>query len=120
MSMVNNKKFFSTFSPTYTNISQGDGSQIIASGIGDIGPLKNVLFVPQLKYNLLSVSYFTKLGFKILFDTDDSVKIIDKHNHSLTIGNRNNKLFYSNNSILDLQIINSENCFIIKNNNKYN
>ena len=119
MSMVNNKKFFSTFSPTYTNISQGDGSQIIASGIGDIGPLKNVLFVPQLKYNLLSVSYFTKLGFKILFDTDDSVKIIDKNNQTLTIGNRSNKLFYSNNSILDLQIINSENCFIVKINNKY-
>ena len=119
MSMVNNKNFFSTFSPTYTNISQGDGSQIIASGIGDIGPLKHVLFVPQLKYNLLSVSYFTKLGFKILFDTDDSVKIIDKNNQSLTIGNRSNKLFYSNNSILDLQSINSENCFIVKNNNKY-
>ena len=118
--MVNNKSYFTTFTPSYVPIVQADGSSIISSGYGDIGPLKNILYVEKLQFNLLSISYFTNLGFTVIFNSDGSVQLTDKSGTSVIIGNRKNNLFYSNQSIFDLDIINPiDNSFIVKNNSKF-
>jgi hypothetical protein len=56
-------------------VTLGDDSRIEAFGSGDIPlstnrTLKNVLYVPDLGMNLLSVSTVTRLGFEVTFELD--------------------------------------------------
>lgn len=78
--MCNNKEFFTNFQNRKTKIELADGRKILCYGMGD-GKLicyldngktvnvtiKNVLYVPSLETNLLSVKKLTDLGFTISF-----------------------------------------------------
>lgn len=79
-----------------------DGREIFARGIGtgkltvnrengkQVIPIKNVLFVPGLIGNLLSVSCIVEKGFSVSFKTEECV--IMKENDVIAIGKKNKGL----------------------------
>ena len=83
--MCNNRDYFQNFKASSDKeITIADGNKMKIIGEGDIiikdehtertFKLVNVLFVPELKQNLLSVAMITSKGFSVLF-TRDNVKI---------------------------------------------
>ena len=75
--MVSSKKYFSTLTLSKgPNIPMGDDSQIPAKGRGSVkvehGEFKNVLYVPSLATNLLSVYQMTRTSSpkQVLFGPD--------------------------------------------------
>ena len=57
------------------NVSFGDNSKGIIRGIGTIGnnshtQIKNVLFVENLKFNLLSICQLCDKGFRVCFEAN--------------------------------------------------
>lgn len=55
--------------------------------------LENVLYVPDLRTNLLSVSKITNKGYKVIFD-EKSVKVIDNDGKIQLVAPRVNGLYY--------------------------
>ncbi len=89
--MCNDKKQFVEFNSLEPpqEVTLGDGYSVEATGCGVVRlkmtltdnktkecKLKDVLYVPQLSYNLLSVSKATQLGKKVKF-TEDRCYITD-------------------------------------------
>jgi hypothetical protein len=69
-----------------TPILMGDDTPVVVAGEGRVelhnGSFENVLHVPNLSMNLLSVYQITQKGKKIEF-TSDLVSIIDMHDNSI-------------------------------------
>jgi hypothetical protein len=67
-------------------ILMGDGTPVEVAGEGRVelhnGSFENVLHVPKLSMNLLSVYQITQKGKKVEF-TSDSVSVIDMHDNSI-------------------------------------
>ena len=89
--MVSSKESFSTLSLSKgPNIHMGDDSQIPAEGMGSVrvkhGKLKNVLYVPSLATNLLSVYQMTHTGSpkRVTFNSD-LVDITEKATGKLVV-----------------------------------
>lgn len=88
--MSNNKSFFSSIRDTNESVYLADGSRVIASGIGEgqlicevpgenqIIKLKNVLYIPELDDNLISVKKVTENNYRVIFE-EDTCKILDKN-----------------------------------------
>ena len=55
---------FINFKNNISHVKLGDNKIITSKGRGDTKYLKNVLYVPQLKYRLISISKLDKDGFK--------------------------------------------------------
>ncbi|BBH09623.1 ADP glucose pyrophosphorylase large subunit 1 [Prunus dulcis] len=91
--MTGNKSAFVNFK--HTNNSEvriGDGGKLVAKGCGDIlflsksgeqKRISDVLYVPDLNYNLLSVGQLLRKGHNIQFREDQCV-IRDKYNSLIT------------------------------------
>ena len=100
--MVSSKESFSTLSLSKgPNIHMGDDSQIPTEGRGSArakhGEFKNVLYVPSLAVNLLSIYQMTHTGSpkRVTFDSD-SVKITEKSTGKLVaklISNHSTKAY---------------------------
>ena len=52
-------------------VRTADGNRIAVVGIGQLGPLRDVLYVPGLQRNLISVSSLTRAGHELLFRKGD-------------------------------------------------
>jgi hypothetical protein len=67
-------------------ILMGDDTPIVVAGEGRVevhnGNFENVLHVPKLSMNLISVYQITQKGKKVEF-TSDSVSVIDMHGNSI-------------------------------------
>ena len=91
------------------NIKVGDGYFVKAEYEGTVElevevngkmqkcTLKNVLYVPELSYNLLSVSKATDAGKKVLFN-ENGCEIKNKRNKILLTATKRKSLFYVNTS----------------------
>ena len=67
--MWNHRSHFTTYTPFHNRrmkAAVADGHQIDILGKGDIGPLKDVLYVPQLQHCLISASALLDQGFNPL------------------------------------------------------
>jgi transposase InsO family protein len=71
----------------------GEGQLRLPTASGTFLALKEVLFVPRLSKNLLSVPTIAKSGVKVLFDKDQC-HVINKEGRSLTIGHCINEKLY--------------------------
>jgi len=85
--MWNHRAHFTSYHPienSHIKASVADGHQLDILGRGDIGPLKNVLYVPQLKHCLISASALLEQGYgmytgsipRIIKETDTSVELL--------------------------------------------
>lgn len=111
--MVNNQSIFDVMTPDKTPIRLANGLVIWSEGIGSIGNLHNVYYVPALSHNLLSVSYLNKLGFSVTFNADSSVVITDKTGHNQIIGARSNGLYKSTVNLFDIDIQSSTGEYVL-------
>jgi hypothetical protein len=85
--MAVKEEVFSFLSPcSRPPILMGDDTLVVVAGEGRVelhnGSFENVLHVPKLSMNLLSVYQITQKGKKIEF-TFDSVSVIDMHDNSI-------------------------------------
>jgi hypothetical protein len=64
----------------------GDDTPVAVAGEGRVelhnGSFENVLHVPNISMNLLSIYHITQKGKKVEF-TSDSVSVIDMHDNSI-------------------------------------
>jgi hypothetical protein len=111
--MEEKEEFLSSLSPcSRPPILMGDDTPLPVAGEGTVelhnGSFENVLHVPNISMNLLSVYHITHKGKKVEF-TSDSVSVIDMHDNSIiSIGEVDHKsrlykftkFFYNDYSIL--------------------
>ena len=98
--MTNNRKYFKKIDPVIevANVEVGDGRSLSVGGVGSIQlnlqmssgkttncVVKNVLFVPKLASNLLSVGKLAESGRVVRF-TDYNCKILNKQNTLVAVG----------------------------------
>ena len=92
--MFNRMDAFGEISPRESHIACANSQQMKSTHIGtvdiDVGvheKLQNVLYVPELQHNLLSVRALTKDGGKdVIFKKDGTVETVDDDNNSYKIG----------------------------------
>ena len=90
------------------DITLGDGHTLPAAEVGNVAvtlvyddggtrgcQLHDVLYVPKLSYNLLSVTKATEAGKKVKFYSN-SCQILDRDNKVVAVGTRRGKLYYLN------------------------
>ena len=88
------------------DVMLGDGHALSAIEAGDVTlelvlrngktkccRLHNVLYVPKLAYNLLSVSKVTKVGKRVKFYSNDC-QILDRDDKVVAVGVRRGNLYY--------------------------
>ena len=85
--MAMKEEVFSSLSPfSKPPILMGDDTPVVVAGEGRVelhnGSFENVLHVPKISVNLLSVYQITQKGKKVEF-TSDSVSVIDMHDNSI-------------------------------------
>ena len=106
--VCNDKSMFINMSEVSTPASMevGDGTPLSVRGKGDVIlqvvmpnkcsqklTLRNVLFVPDMNHNLISVSQCTSKNKKVLF-YENSCKILSNKNKLVACGSRIGKLYY--------------------------
>jgi hypothetical protein len=85
--MATKEEVFSSFSPcSRPPILMGDDTSVAVAREGRVelhnDSLENVLYVPNLSMNLLSIYQITEKGKRVEF-TSDSVSLIDMHDNSI-------------------------------------
>ena len=101
--MTSNKTLFETFRhlPSPIEVELADDSLIQATGTGDVLlqfsntkslRLKNVLYVPELSANLISISRIVRFGHHVVFD-QEGVHCIDKNGKEFATGQPKRNLF---------------------------
>lgn len=106
------RKWFTNFvefpSNTYS-VRVGEGTRVDAKGRDDIQvissgtdinhqvyTIKDVLYVPKIEKNLVSVSQTTKKGIKVLFEENGDQVVFQKDNKLMITGTRFKKLYKLN------------------------
>jgi hypothetical protein len=102
--MCYQKEAFNYIVPDYTPVKLGNGQVIYSRGKGNVGNLTNVYYVPDLAFNLLSVTYLNNLGFEVIFTSTGSVIMKDSSNNVHNIGIYKDGLFKTDAEILKLDI----------------
>jgi hypothetical protein len=65
---------FTTFRDFSSQLQVADGNMVLSYGIGSVGSLTDVLFVPDLNFNLLSVSALNRqTGKSVLLTIDEAI-----------------------------------------------
>ena len=82
-------------------VEVGDKSKILAIARGRVGTLQNVLCVPKLARNLVSVKQLTIDGYKVLFQ-GESVSLEDSDGRSTIIGGLFSDLYMLNEDAVPL------------------
>jgi hypothetical protein len=85
--MAAKEEVFSSLSPcSRPPILMGYDTLVVVAGEGRVelhnGSFENVLHVPKISMNLLSVYQITQKGKKVEF-TSDSISVIDMHDNSI-------------------------------------
>jgi len=95
------KECFSNLVEDVQPVKLGDGNLIYTKGRGSIGNLHDVFYVPDLKFNLLSVSYLNELGLHVIFDKTGDVLVTDdlKSSMKFRIGSKQSGIFKSSNKL---------------------
>ncbi len=75
-------------------ITLADGSMISTSGKGTVGSFNDVNYVPEFKYNLLSVHQLTQQGYDVTFTREGGVIIQSRESgHGQMIGQFTNGMY---------------------------
>jgi len=93
--MCRERDAFNDLQPNRTPIRLANNSIIFTQGIGTIGRFKNVYYVPELHFNLMSVSYLIQMGFEITFQKSGLVILTDSFGKQEIFGQRKEGLFVS-------------------------
>jgi len=100
--IITKKEYFVTYKDSYTKINWGNNTSIDSIGIGNVElvikgnkiVLEDCLFVPSFGYNLISISKLDKLGFEIVFKSNQAY--IYKNKQVVMSATKRNSLYYIN------------------------
>jgi hypothetical protein len=82
-------------------VSLGDKDiQLLIIGQGRVEFLGESLYVPKLKFGLISISYFDQQGFSIVV-RDNIIQVFDLNDRLHIEGHLNNNLYYLNDEYID-------------------
>jgi hypothetical protein len=89
------RECFSNLVEDVQPVKLGNGNVIYTQGRGSIGNLRDVYYVPDLQFNLLSVSYLNELGLHVIFDKSGDVLVTDNLQSSMKyrIGTKQSGIF---------------------------
>ncbi len=73
--MCREQAAFTNLQPDRTPVTLADGKVIYTRGIGSIGNFNRIYYVPDLQFNLLSVSYLSELGLDVMLSSNGTVTI---------------------------------------------
>ncbi|MBW0505367.1 hypothetical protein O181_045082 [Austropuccinia psidii MF-1] len=93
-SMVNERKYFTSFEDKVEEINLADGTTINALGEGSIElalphaclTIKNTLLIPSLTSNLLSYAPFLRTNHSLLPLKEERFEVVDKNNNRILDG----------------------------------
>ena len=92
--MINDVSLFKTIDFNIKNkIRLGGEYYLWSEGKGDTEYLRNALYVPKLKFGLISVSKLDEDGLKSIFG-NNRVEIKNKNNETILSGFQNKGLYY--------------------------
>ena len=106
--MCNDEKLFESFEHLHKpqEVTLGDGNALEATGQGNVSlemrlsagktkrcVLRNVLYVPKLAYNLLSVTKASEAGKVVKFD-NVGCQIVNKYNKTIAVATKVGSLYY--------------------------
>jgi len=94
--MFNNLAHFSNFkaiNDINMQVEVAQGTRIRIFGVGSVGLLEEVLYIPELKFSIISISSLDNLQYNILF-ANGIVTVYDKNNKLFLIGTKNNYGLY--------------------------
>lgn len=119
--ICSSREYFETFHSLQKSlqVTLGDGHQVEATGTGIvtlklklpgggsiIGSLKDVLYVPKLTYNLLSVPKVTEAGKRVTFDELQGY-IHDNQGELVAVASKTGSLYYLNSEPLKFYQVNA-------------
>ena len=112
--MTTDRRAFKTWNTIPTGVKVGESRMLRSPGRGDIEVIVNgqqrvltdVLYVPQLGYNLLSISALEKHGFRINFWK--GIVEISRDGTSVAVGKRAKNLYYLDRIFSDIALVSSE------------
>ena len=94
--MFNNLAHFSEFVP-YSGegmqVEVAQGARIPVIGTGNVGPLTNVLYIPDLKFSVISISTLDNMNYHTLF-SKGTVSIFDSEDKLFLKGSKNSHGLY--------------------------
>ncbi len=85
-------EYFDELEEEYGNVALGDGNIIDSLGVGRIGILENVLYVPELTLGLISMSELDKEGYSTVFK-GGMARVLDDDNRIILQGERAEGLY---------------------------
>ena len=94
--MFNNLAHFTSFMPrtdSQLQVEVAQGTRVPALGTGSVGPLKDVLYIPDLKFSIISISVLDELNYHILFGRG-IVKVYDSNDKLFLTGIKNDRGLY--------------------------
>ena len=94
--MFNNLAHFTSFVPKTDSLLQVEEAQwtrVPTLGAGILGRLKDVLYTPDLKFSVISISVLDDLNYHILF-SKDIVSIFDSNDKLFSKGVKNDRGLY--------------------------
>jgi hypothetical protein len=80
-------------------VQAADGKTAFAAGVGNIGYLTGVYYVPGFKFNLISISKLAKSGYTIIFNA--STAQVNVNGEIITIGRERNGLYVASAQLFD-------------------
>ena len=95
---------FSDLVSDCTSIRLGDGELIYTHGRGTVHNLPNIYYVPDLRFNLLSVRYLLDLGYTVTFRHDGTVHLSDSTSRSIPLGSFHDSLFRTTGHLFELNV----------------
>jgi hypothetical protein len=84
---------FKNFRPEISQVKLGNNKIILSKGRGETDLLKNVMYIPDLKHGLISISKLDQDGFLTIFK-DGKVEITDEYGQLAIHGDLKNGLYH--------------------------
>jgi len=91
--MISDRSQFINFEENKSIVHLAGDKKLTSRGRGDTKWLKDVLYVPDLKYELISISKLNQCGMKAIFE-DNKVYVIDKNDQIAISGFMKNGLYF--------------------------
>lgn len=100
--MMNQRDWFHPFTPKEAPVTVGNNDRILSEGVGTVEiegdngssvQLNNVLYVPHISANLISVTALTQEGNNVIFKEDGTVEV-NRDGELILHGQAMNNLFY--------------------------
>lgn len=95
---TNDLKILDNYTKSNLPVETASGEMVFSEAVGNVGDIRNIRYTPKFQDNLLSVWHLNELGYKVIFDKNNSHVLIPgkfgDQDITVPIELRGNRLFY--------------------------